>query len=309
MYDYDPELKDAAAARLAMRASLDDIASARAVERELCPSPAADHRVEVRDVAIGSKRGGPRARLYLPVGMAPLGWILNIHGGGFMLGGLHTDDERCQELTAQLGVGVLSVDYRLAPEHPYPAALEDCAAALAWLRDSRGAHGAPRAHIAVRGVSAGGGLAAGLALWERDHARNSLCFQFLGVPVLDDRMDTASMRQLDESAGWDRERAEISWRAYLSSSDADPYAAPARAPDLAGLPAAYVTAMEFDVLRDEAIEYASRLLRSGVSVELHVFRGTYHGSFLAPSSVSSRELAEELAVWRESPLLRREWFD
>lgn len=306
-YAYDPQLRSAALARGAERVDLEDLVAARALERELCPLPVPEEGIDVTDLDVES--GGLRVpvRLYLPARVPPRAWILDIHGGGFLLGGLHTDDQRCRELVGALGVGVVNVDYRLAPEHAHPAALHDCAAALAWLRDARAAYGDASALIAVRGVSAGGALAAALTLWERDHSRTSLSFQFLGVPVLDDRLETASMRNLTESVGWDRLRADYAWRAFLGGGSADQYAAPARALDLSGLPPAYVTAMEFDVLRDEAIEYACRLIAADVSVELHVFRGTYHGSFLADARVSSRELGEELDVWRESPLLRPEW--
>ena len=137
--------------------------------------------------------------------------------------------------------------------------------------------------IAIGGGSAGGGIAAGLALMARDRGGPAICFQFLMIPELDHRLETPSMRQFDDTPMWNRHAAEQSWRWYLGSDhdgDVSPYASPAIAADLSGLPPAYVSAMEFDPLRDEAIHYALRLLEAGVSVELHSYPGTFHGSAL-----------------------------
>ena len=145
------------------------------------------------------------------------------------------------------------------------------------------------------GSSAGGGLAAAVALLARDRGGPKLCFQLLGMPELDDRLETASMQAFDDTPLWNRPNAEISWRYYLGGTPADaaPYAAPARVKDLAGLPPAYVSTMEFDPLRDEGIHYALRLLEHGVSVELHQYPGTFHGSNLVTSAqVSKRSSAE-----------------
>src|SRR5207247_8429091 len=136
---------------------------------------------------------------------------------------------------------VVSVDYRLAPEDPFPAGLEDCYAALRWIHDRAEDLGVDRERIGVIGGSAGGGLAAGLALLARDRGGPSLCFQFLGIPELDDRLDTPSMRAFVDTPLWNRPNAELSWPYYLgeSTGDVSPYAAPARAPDLRGLPQPY----------------------------------------------------------------------
>ena len=151
-----------------------------------------------------------------------------------------------------------------------------------WLHDQADALGVDPTRVAVNGGSAGGGLAAGLALLARDRGGPAICFQYLGIPELDDRLDTPSMQQFHDTPMWSRPQAEQSWEWYLGDAhgtdDVSPYAAPARATDLAGLPPAYMSTMEFDPLRDEGIIYALKLLAAGVSVELHSFPGTFHGS-------------------------------
>ena len=205
--------------------------------------------------------------------------ILYIHGGGFYVGQHRDRARRLRARIAQeLGVVVVSVEYRLAPEHPFPAGLEDCYAALpcgcTTQADALGVD--PRPGRGER-RSAGGGLAAGLALLARDRGGPAICFQYLGIPELDDRLDTPSMQQFHDTPMWSRPQAEQSWEWYLGdaygSDDVSPYAAPARATDVAGLPPAYISTMEFDPLRDEGIHYALKLLAAGVSVELHSLPG------------------------------------
>jgi acetyl esterase/lipase len=205
------------------------------------------------------------------------------------------------QVAKDLGVVVVAVEYRLAPEHPFPAGLEDCYAALSWLHDQAHQLGVDRSRIAVGGQSAGGGLAAATALLARDRGGPPLCFQFLGIPELDHRLETASMRAFVDTPMWSRPKAEISWRYYLGpdAGDVSPYASPAIATDLRDLPPAYVTTMEFDPLRDEGISYALRLMEAGVSVELHSYPGTFHGSAaLSTAAVSRRGAAELLGALR-----------
>ena len=228
--------------------------------------------------------------------------ILYIHGGGFFVGSIDTEHAGSAGLARQLGVVVVSVDYRLAPEHPFPAGIEDCYAALVWLHAHADELGVDPARVAINGGSAGGGLAAGLALLARDRGGPAICFQYLGIPELDDRLETESMKRFTDTPMWSRPSAELSWQWYLGDAhggDVSPYAAPARATDLAGLPPAYVSTMEFDPLRDEGIIYALRMLEAGVSVELHSFPGTFHGSAIVTgAAVTQREGVERLAVWR-----------
>jgi acetyl esterase/lipase len=208
-------------------------------------------------------------------------------------------------LARELGVVVVSVEYRLAPEHPYPTGLEDCYAALIWLHQQATVLSVDNTRIGVFGQSAGGGLSAALALLARDRNGPPLCFQFLGIPELDDRLETASMRAFTDTPLWHRPNAILSWKFYLGdayrpgAADVPGYAAPARATDLRGLPPAYISAMEFDPLRDEAIVYALKLLEAGVPVELHTYPGTFHGSSIAShAAVSQRQEREMFDVLR-----------
>jgi acetyl esterase/lipase len=216
--------------------------------------------------------------VFRPDAPGPLPALLYAHGGGFVTGSANTDLASPAGLAADAGAVVVSVDYRLAPEQPFPAAFDDCWAALCWLAESAGELGVDPARLAVGGISAGAGIAAGVALAARDRGGPALVFQLLDIPVLDDRLATASMRTFPDTPLWTRGNAEHGWRHYLGGGEASPYAAPARAADVAGLPPAYVAVCEFDPLRDEGIEYAQRLLAAGVPVELHCFPGTFHGS-------------------------------
>ncbi len=232
---------------------------------------------------------------------ARVGALLYLHGGGFCLGDVETEHLGAAGLAARLRVVVVSVDYRLAPEDPYPAGIDDCYGALCWLASAVDELGVDPARIAVMGQSAGGGLAAATALRARDEGGPELCFQVLGIPELDDRLETPSMQQFTDTPLWNRPNAIESWRAYLGDAAGGPDvpadAAPARATDLSGLPPAFVTTMEFDPLRDEGILYALGLLQAGVSVELHQYPGTFHGSALVTTAdVSQRDSAALLAA-------------
>jgi acetyl esterase/lipase len=233
--------------------------------------------------------------------------VLYIHGGGFCVGSIASEHLGAMAAAAAADAVVVSVEYRLAPEHPFPAGLEDCYAALTWLASRADTLGVDPQHIGVMGSSAGGGLAAGLALLARDRGGPGLCFQMLCIPELDDRLDTPSMHAFTDTPMWNRPSAEVSWRYYLgdAATEVSPYAAPARAEDLSGLPSAYVSTMEFDPLRDEGILYALRLLEHGVSAELHQFPGTFHGSHaIAQAEVSQRLVVEMLGSLRRG--LRRQ---
>lgn len=169
--------------------------------------------------------------------------LLYIHGGGFVVGSVLAEQENAVDIASALDVAVVSVEYRLAPEHPFPAALHDCFAALTWVYEEAEKLGVDTARVGIYGSSAGGGLAAALALYCQDHGGPSICFQFLAIPVLDDRLETQSMRTFVDTPQWDRPSAELSWAYYLGSGggDASPHAAPARAKDLRHLPPAYVS--------------------------------------------------------------------
>ncbi len=308
-YRFDPEL----AAVVAMLPTLDfaDLGEVRAVLAGVRRGQQRDTTgVAVRVVHVPGPPDAPEVpvRVYRSAPARTAGrtgttaGLLHIHGGGFMIGGRGVEGA-CLNLVRTLNLVIVSVDYRLAPEHPFPAALQDCYAALEWLATNAAVLGVDPTRIAVRGTSAGAGLAAGLALLTRDHGGPPLCFQFLGVPELDDRLDTPSMRRFVDTPILNRPTAVISWNAYLGDGvpgtpDVSPYAAPARATDLAGLPPAYISVMEFDPLRDEGIAYAQALLAANIPVELHLFPGTFHGSggIAAHAAVSRRERAEATTV-------------
>lgn len=303
-YNFDPEFRQALACLPTWR--LDDLGGAR---RALAAAAAADADCDAgglifsdRRIAGPASEQGVQVRLYQPCPFAddrPA--ILHMHGGGFVMGSVGNSHRRCVRLARELDAVVLSVEYRLAPENPYPAALEDVLSALHWLDANAGGLGVDRSRMAIHGVSAGAALAAATALFVRDHGGPRLCHQFLAIPALDDRLETPSMVRFTDTPTWDRLKAETSWSAYLGTGreEVPPYAAPARAADLREVPPAYISAMEFDPLRDEAIDFARALLSSGVSVELHVFPGTYHGSTsVSAAHVSKRETDEELEVLR-----------
>jgi acetyl esterase/lipase len=214
------------------------------------------------------------------------------------------DEGFCRRVAAEAVCIVASVDYRLAPEHPFPAAVEDCYVALRWLAMEPAGLGVETSRLAVGGASAGGGLSAGLALLARDRGGPAISFQFLKYPCLDDRLQTRSSHEITDPRLWNREQARRAWRDYLGDrgGEVPAYAAPARATDLRELPPAYIYAAELDLLRDENVEYARRLLYAGVSVELHLARGTFHGSDgLAPEAgVSRLNQAEFVAVIRRA---------
>lgn len=238
-----------------------------------------------------------RVWVYRPAGRrdTPRPAVLSIHGGGFVMGSVETDQASAMSLVQDLGAVVVSVDYRCAPEHPHPAPVEDCYAALAWLARDADELGIDRDRVAVFGVSAGGGLTAGVALLARDRGGPAIALQVLGYPMLDDRQSAASIRDLPSYGVFDRAHNADGWACLLGDrvggDDVDHSAAPARATDLTGAAAAYVEVGALDVLRDETIAYAQQLMDAGVPVDLHVFAGAYHSCELAaPDSPIARRI-------------------
>jgi acetyl esterase/lipase len=213
---------------------------------------------------------------------AALPGYLQIHGGGYVLGTADGSDAANRELAGRLSCLVVAVDYRLAPETPAPGAVEDCYAALQWLHENAAELGVDHTRIAIGGESAGGGLAAALAQLARDRGRIPLCFQNLTYPMLDDR--TAALVNRNPFTGrhlWTHEHNRFGWGALLGATPGgvgvSPYAAPARATDLRGLPPTLITVGQLDLFLEEDIDYATRLMQAGVPTELHVYPGAYHG--------------------------------
>ncbi|MCX4734282.1 alpha/beta hydrolase [Streptomyces sp. NBC_01363] len=298
----DPEL----APWLSLLPALDvgDAVAARATVEAMgaaAPPFAVPEGIELSEHRVPGAAGAPEVpvTVFRPTGAGTaLPAVLYVHGGGFILEEGDGDRALAARWAAELGAVVVAVRYRLAPEHPYPAATDDCYAALEWLAANAAGLGADPARIAVAGISAGGGLAAALALLARDRGGPELCFQLLDIPELDDRLETPSMREFTDTPVWNRPNAVHSWRAYLGA-DRDPaapvpaYAAPARAEDLSGLPPAYVAVSDLDPLRDEGLDYAQRLVRAGVPTELHLFPGTFHGAAgFVPDTAVTRRMSE-----------------
>lgn len=286
----------------ATRANLEGLMSAMPAE----PLP---DNVAVEDHHVAGLDGDPDVlvRTYRPADAgtsAPgLYWI---HGGGMVLGSVDMDDAKAAGMAAELGCVVASVEYRLAPEHPFPAPLHDCVAGLAWFAGAATDLGVDPSKIAIGGASAGGGLAAGTALHARDNGGPALCFQLLVYPMIDDTTSSPSSRTITDDRVWNTAANEAAWKAYLGdafgNSDVSPYAAPTRATDLSGLPPAYLNVGDLDLFMDEDLAYASRLRAAGVSVEMHVYPGAFHGSngFVAHSPLSIRWQAEELLALRNA---------
>jgi acetyl esterase/lipase len=218
-------------------------------------------------------------RVYKPTGKGPFPVLLYFHGGGFSLGDLNSEHARCIQLAEGGKCAVVSVDYRLAPEHPYPAAFNDCYASLEWLAAKCASFGFDPKRIAVGGCSAGGALAAGVALASRDRSGPPICFQFLASPVLDDRLETPSYKSCNNVPVFASFQMERMWKTYMGKDykgTAPVYAAPARAESLKGLPPTFILAGGLDPLRDEAVQYGARLLADGVPVEMHVIPRVPH---------------------------------
>lgn len=255
-------------------------------------------RLHISERAIPGPGGDLRVRIYEPperVGPSPA--IVYFHGGGFIAGDLDTEDGRCVRIAADAGCVVVSVEYRLAPEHPFPAPVDDCYAALEWTVAAAPELGLDPTRIGVGGGSAGGTIAAAVALMARDRGGPAIAFQLLVYPALDDRQLTPSSQAPDRPVV-NAEGVRRLWDHYVGTdrSNVSPYAAPARADDLTGLPPAYVMTAELDALRDEGIEFALRLLRSGVSVDVRHYGETFHGFDLMPSTIS-RHALDDQATW------------
>lgn len=264
---------------------------------------------------IPGPEGAPDVRVlvYLPTSVqGPLPVLLWIHGGGYIVGSADAEDPALRGIVSAIGCAAVAVDYRLAPETPYPGAVEDCYAALKWLYTHANELGIDPQRIAVGGSSAGGGLAAALALLTRDRREVPLIFQCLLAPMLDDR--TCTLENPHPYTGefiWTPQSNRFGWTALLGQEpggpDVSPYAAAARAEHLEGLPATFIYVGSIDLFLEEDLEYARRLMRAGVLTELHVYPGAYHGFRMVPDArVTQTALQDQLAALKRAfnPSLR-----
>ncbi len=253
--------------------------------------------VNGQDQMVPGAKGDPavRVRVYRPIEQpSKLPALLWIHGGGYVMGDIEQDDRLMKQLVKRIGCVAVSVDYRLAPENPFPAPVEDCYAALKWLFAQAGELAVDPTRIAIGGASGGGGLCAGLALMARDRREVKVAYQLLIYPMIDDRNCTPAAHAITDPRMWNRESNRLGWKAYLGrdggGADVSPYAAASRATDLTGLPPAYIPVGALDLFVDENIEYAQRLIQAGVPTELHVYPGAFHGfDLFAPSAAVSKQ--------------------
>jgi acetyl esterase/lipase len=258
---------------------------------------------EVTDATFPGPGGELPVRVYRPSADRPLATLVYFFGGGWTLGGIDTSDGVCRALANAAGCLVVTPGYRLAPEHPFPAAVNDCLAAVAWVAENAAALGADPARIAVGGDSAGGNLAAVAALQARDRDL-PLAAQLLVYPNTCHHGDTDSLRDNDDRWMFNRHSVDWYWRNYLPDAEAgrDPRVSPLLAPDLSGLPPALVITAEYDPLRDEGERYAERMRAAGVPVTLSRYDGMAHGFFTMSGVLpdARRAVAEAAAHLRET---------
>ena len=283
------------------------IGEVRALMASLAPPrPAPSPDVKVCEVKTQGRDGAPDVRLIVTAPKAPGSrrpGILHIHGGGYVMGSAEMTGQTDEVYAQEFGAVVVSVDYRLAPETPHPGPLEDCYTGLAWLHAQAEQLGVDRRRLAVTGESAGGGLAAALVLLARERAEVEVAFQHLVFPMLDDRtvVDANPSKFLGQFV-WTRDANRFGWASLLGEApggrDISPFAAPARASDLTGLPSTFMVCGALDLFLEENLDYARRLMRAGVPTELHVYPGAPHGFMFVPTAAVTRACARNsMGAW------------
>lgn len=255
-----------------------------------------NQNVTHEDRTVPGPAGAPdiSVRVYRPAN-APgtLPGVYYIHGGGMIFGSVETENAEAEQVCEEVGAVVVSVEYRLAPEHPHPAQSQDCYAGLVWMARNAAELGFDPGRLAVYGGSAGGGLVIAAALLARDRGFPAIRFQMPIYPMIDDTNETQSSHEITDVGVWDRPANIEAWQWYLGGGKPDRYAAPARAEDLSGLPPAFIDVGTVDLFRDEDITFAMRLMQAGVPTELHVNPGAYHASeVLAPQAELSARIWE-----------------
>jgi acetyl esterase/lipase len=310
----DPEVAEALVGVAGLEGvTLEQIPAVRA-ERDAARLPVhLSDAVERRDLLVPGPAGAPDVtmRLYRPVERAEavlLPCVYWMHGGGYIFGHYDNEDARFDGWVRPLRCAGVSVEYRLAPEDPYPAGIEDAYAALKWVHDHASELGVDAGRIGIGGASAGAGLAAGLALLVRDRAEFDIAFQLLIYPMIDDRQTTASSGW-SEVPVWQPSANTLGWSAYLGAlygtEDVPPYAAAARATNLEGLPPTLIAVGTLDGFVDEDIDYAQRLNHASVPVELHVYPGGPHGfDSMAPGTTLGRRARAHMEEWLAQRLRR-----
>jgi acetyl esterase/lipase len=307
---FDPELVPAleqAYQQAPVTLTWSNLEECRRAELESTPSLAvlAQGGAELRETLVPGPDGAPDVPLLIitPPGRRDLlPGLFHTHGGGMVMGNNRTGLETMIGWVTDPGLVIVSAEYRLAPEHPFPAGVEDCYAALAWTAEHAAELGIDAQRLAVGGGSAGGGLAAACSLMARDRGGPALAGQMLIYPMLDDRTATGSARELDGEGIWDSGSNQTAWAMLLGDrrgqDGVSRYAAPARASDLSGLPPAYLELGSVDTLRDEDLSYARRIWAAGGNAELHVWPGGFHAfDLVAPGSALARTALEVRLAW------------
>jgi acetyl esterase/lipase len=279
-----------------------DLAQLRAAIASMAPPPPpVPPEIEVYQAYAPGRDGAPDIRLMVTAPKAAgtnRPGILHIHGGGYVMGRAEMTIATDLAYAQALGAVIVSVDYRLAPETPHPGPVEDCYAGLAWLHGKAAQLGVDPGRIIVSGESAGGGLAAALVLLARERGEIPVAFQHLIFPMLDDR--TVTQPDPSPYVGqfvWTRASNRFGWASLLGQApggpEVSPFAAPARAADLADLPPTFLAVGALDLFLEEDLDYARRLIRAGVPTELHVYPGAPHGFMMAPEAAVSRAFARD----------------
>lgn len=267
------------------------------VEMAALPDPATHPGVTIGEVSVPGPGGALRCLLFRPAGAAAKGALLHVHGGGGVMGLPEMDAARNVALVEATGCAILSPDYRLAPEHPHPAALEDCHAAGTWLAGQAGQLGFPPDRLGLIGESAGGGLAAALVLLARDRGSIPFACQVLIYPMLAPPGTEAAATRADGRIGrhiWNREADRFAWNCLLGASPGDAVMPPVAAADLSGLPPAFIAVGELDLFVHDDLAYASRLLAAGTCTEAHLYPGAFHGFDRMGEAAVSRRFNADL---------------
>lgn len=299
----DPELRPILDSFPSFNFSADTLPLIRQQVKEMffaLPQPS-DNGVSVKEQIIPGPEGGAvRLLIYSPPDVASMRpAFLHIHGGGYVVGMPEMAHGRNYDLCKEMGCVIVSVDYRLPPEHPYPAPIEDCYAALKWLHSHAASLGVDVTKIVVGGESAGGGLAAALCLLARDRNEVPICFQWLIYPMLDDRTCVKATNPNTGEFLWTRDQNLFGWTSLLGgapgSAETSEYASPARADRVVGLPPTFIGVGALDLFLEENVAYALRLMHGSVATELHVYPGAFHGfDTYAPDAEVSKQFNHDM---------------